>query len=651
MTQSSKNPIWLSVAVFAAVLLAVAGVWLYLSGAIFLLLIHKKFADAQFLTFYQYWFYYSTEPVIHKKLLTAGGLGFAALLLPVAIILKPKPKSLHGDARFATNFEIKKAGLFGDTGIIIGKIGKKFLMYGGAMHAIVAAATRSGKGIAIVMTNCLNWRESIVVLDTKQESFDFTSGYRTKYGQKCFLFNPAARDYRSHRWNPLAYISEDPNFRIDDIQKIAGFLFPDVDGQDPIWTSSGRSLMLGTVLYLLETPGLPVTLGAVLRTVTQQEEAGKFFARVIQERIDEGNPLSGVCMAALNDFIGTSENTRTSIRKTFSSRFELLYNPLVDAATSANDFDFRDLRKKRMSIYVGVTPDNLDRMGPILNLFFQQLIDLNTQELPLKNKSLKYRVCLLMDEFTAAGRIPALSKGVSYLAGYGVMLMPIIQGHSQLRDVYGDNAAETFAINLGLQIDFAPRDNDRAEEISKALGDQTWRVKSWGRTFGQRGSKSENRSDQVRPLMKPQEVKEIGMWKQFIFMENLRPIFCKKIAYYEEPVFIDRLKEISPSLAALGDKLPTKDQLEEAAGSGELRSDVPLLKVVQTVYAFSQPKPTTEAANDRVLNPGDVEKIDGLTADDFSCDFSDIEVPDEQPTDDELQAGVNELLERFGMAA
>lgn len=48
----------------------------------------------------------------------------------------------------------------------------------------------------IVIPNLLNWPESIVVLDIKQENWDITSGFRKKHGQECFLFNPAATDYR-----------------------------------------------------------------------------------------------------------------------------------------------------------------------------------------------------------------------------------------------------------------------------------------------------------------------------------------------------------------------------------------------------------------------------------------------------------------------
>lgn len=658
MNQNSKNPLWVNVSIGTFGLFVLAAIWLYMSGAVLLQLVNRSPDETQFLTFYQYWYHYGEVAAVKKKLWMAGGATLFVLGIPVVLFLKPNKAKQHGDARLANKRDMKKAGLMGESGVIIGQEGDQLLMYGGDAHVAIDAEPRSGKGVAIVVPNGLNWSGSMVVNDTKQELHDLTSGYRQRYGNECFMFNPGALDYRSHRWNPLAYISDDPNFRINDIQKIAGFIFPDVEGQDPIWTSSGRSLLLGTVLYLMETPELPVTLGAVLRCVTQEEEAGAYFKRVIAERIEAGNPLSGVCMSALNDFIGTSENTRTSIRKTFSSRFEPFYNPLVDAATSDNDFDFRDLRKKRMTIYVGIMPGDLDRFGPLLNLFWQQLIDCNTAELPNKNPALKHKVLLLLDELTACGKIKALLKGVAYLPGYGLKVLAIYHSHSQLAGVYGENDAKGFAATMGVHIMFAPPADDpedKAEKIAKLLGNQTWKVTSKGKSSGKSRSHSENTSEQARPLMLPQEIRQVGMWRQFVFMAHVLPIFCKKVQYYTMPAFIDRLKEISPSLAALGKALPTKKQLEDAAGSGELRAEVPLLNVTHTEYAFSRkptegdgPKTTSIV---RPLTPADVGKLQQLKAEDFTCDFSDIEIPSEKPTDKELQFGVDEMLARFGMQA
>lgn len=657
MNQNTKNPLWLKCLLGGAVLLTIAVLWNYLAAAALLHLVRRDPAEASMMTVYQYWFHYGAlEPVRHK-LLTAAGLSLLAIALPLFLVLKSRAKKQHGDARFANKREMRRAGLFGSEGVIVGQVSDTLLMYGGDAHAVVDAESRSGKGVAVCVPNALNYQDSLVVNDPKNELHDLTSGYRARYGQKCYLFNPAALDYRSHRWNPLAYISDDPNFRINDIQKIANFIFPDIDGQDPIWSSSARSLMLGTVLYLLETPGQPVTMAAVLRCVTQQEEAGKFFKRVMAERTAAGTPLSGVCMAALNDFISTAENTRTSIRKTFSSRFEPFYNPLVDAATSANDFDFRDLRRQRMSIYVGIQPGDLDRFGSLLNLFWQQLIDCNTYETPNKDKQLKYKVLLLLDELTACGRIQALLKGVAYLAGYGVKVLAIYHSESQLAEVYGERGAKAFAGNLGVHIMFSPPQDDpeRADKIASMLGDQTWKVTTTGKTTGQPG-RTINRSEQARPLMLPQEIRQIGMWRQFLFMAHLLPVLCKKVQYYTMPVFIDRLKEISPSLAALGKALPTKTQLEEAAGRGELRAAVPLLEVTHPTYSFSPAPPevidgAAKRTIERVLTADDIDQVSTLPANAFSCDFSDIQIPGDKPTDAELQAGVNELLSRFGMAA
>ena len=85
---------------------------------------------------------------------------------------------------------------------------------------ILAAPTRSCKGVGIVIPNLLDYQESMVVLDIKQENFDLTSGWRASQGQEIYLFNPFAEDRRTHRWNPLSYVSEDPAFRISDLQKM-----------------------------------------------------------------------------------------------------------------------------------------------------------------------------------------------------------------------------------------------------------------------------------------------------------------------------------------------------------------------------------------------------------------------------------------------
>lgn len=667
MTLSLSDNSWAKTGVIVALVLAAIGVWAYMAGGIFLMAYGREFEEATPLTLYQYWVYYGTVPQVQKWLYIASGVSLVLLLSPVAFFFAPAKKSLFGDARFATRGEIKKAGLFNSKGIIMGLYMRSYLMFGGSQHVIMSAPTRSGKGVGIVIPNLLTWADSVVVLDVKQENHAITSGYRRKYGQPCYLFNPAAADYRTHRYNPLSYISEDPNFRIDDIQKIGNMLFPDQPGTDVIWTATPRSLFLGVVLMLLETPGKLVTFGQVLRETLTDGDGSAYFAKVINDRAKSANPLSGPCIRALNSYISiASDNTRSGVMTSFRSRLELWMNPLVDAATSANDFDLRDVRKKRMSIYLGVTPDNLDRMAPLLNLFFQQLIDLNTRELPERNPALKYQCLLLPDEFTAMGKIACLSKGISYIAGYGLRMLPIIQSPAQLVEVYGQAAAETFTTNHAGQIIFPPKatETKTAKDISEWLGYQTVKgtSESKGKGVFTKKTASQSTSDQRRALLLPQEITSLGNEKEIVVVEGCPAILAKKIRYYKDPMFMDRLKEISPTLAAFGKKFPNEKQLKDVIMSGELADDVPLLDLeahnqlvgninpTVTVVAPAQGSDTQRIIVERPVTPDDVPTLAKTGLANFAIDFSAVEKPQTGTLDEAaLHAYADNLCKQAGI--
>jgi type IV secretion system protein VirD4 len=537
-------------------LLLMTAAFAWLSGAFFLLLLKKNpIGQANFGIWLAHWNMthdpssplFQDAPLLIKKLKTGAVLaGLAAYGVPLLVWLSSlqTKKKLHGDARFATNDEIRKAGLFWPGGILVGKQGSKYLSFPGQQFVLVAAPTRSGKGVGIVIPNLLTWQDSVVVLDIKQENFDITAGFRARCGQDVFLFNPFAEDRRSHRYNPLGYVRDDNN-RIGDLQSIAKIFYPG-EGKDSFFDDAAANLFLGFGLYLCETPERPRTLGELLRLSSGDGvlPMRDYIQSLLQKRSQAGAPLSKACMDALNRFCATSDNTMASIMASFNAPLSMWANPLVDAATSANDFDLRDVRKRRMSVYVGITPDHLHEAGRLLNLFFSQLVSLNTKDLPQKNPDLRYQCLLLMDEFTAMGKVQILAKAVSYMAGYNLRLLPIIQSPSQLVSVYGPEDARTFITNHALQVLFAPREQKDAEEYSEMLGYQTVEVKSRSRSIGGKsgGGRTINFSEQRRALMLPQEVKELGLWKEIITLENTKPILCDKIRYFDDPNFRSRLK-------------------------------------------------------------------------------------------------------------
>jgi type IV secretion system protein VirD4 len=610
----------------------------YLAGYALLWSLDRNPKGATPLTVARYAYYYGDRPDIRQRAVLTSALGLIVVLAGALVFVLPRGRALHGDARFARRGEIRRAGLLGDHGIILGRLGNRCLMLPGQQGVALAAPPRAGKGTGVVVPNLLNWPDSLICIDIKRENWTLTAGFRKAAGQACYLFDPFAEDGATARWNPFFYVSADPLRRVNDLQRIGEMLYPDPPNVDPFWTASARSLFLGIALYLFETPSMVKTIGEVLRQgmASDDEGFGAHWKRVIEGRNSGKFPLSPQCVRALYDVIDLAPVTASSIRKTFTSRLDLWLNPILDAATSGNDFDLRELRRQATSIYVGVNPDDLHRLRPVLSLFFQQAIGLQTRALPEHDATLKLQVLMMLDEFTALGRIPIIAEAVSYLPGYNVRVVLVIQTPAQLREVYGQNGAETMLKTLAARIVFAPKDFSDAREISDELGFTTVKVSSHSKPVFDfsdakgRRQRSVSVSEQRRALLLPQEVKELGTEEAIIFYEGLRPIRCRKIRYFEDARFRARLLP-PPRVTGIA---PIPRETPPAAG--------PPGGVNQNLSGLAESAPTT-----RTATLADLDRIETLTLEDFAVDFSKVEMPEAVPGEQLSNLEMDRVVESF----
>ncbi|WP_126971037.1 type IV secretory system conjugative DNA transfer family protein [Xanthomonas sp. BRIP62411] len=525
----------------------------FLSGYLTLLLLRLDTGLYAWDTYYRYVKALGLPEVAPyaTKIKMSGILGFGLpgiiWAITVVLLVKPKARALHGDARFAGAADLSKHGLFkpSGNGIVVGKFNGKLVRLSGQQFVILAAPTRSGKGVGVVIPNLLEYQESVVVLDIKQENFDLTSGWRASQGHEVFLFNPFAEDRRTHRWNPLTYVSSDPAFRVSDLMSIAAMLYPDGSDDQKFWVSQARNAFMAFALYLFENQdeelslGFPggagaPTLGGIYRLSSGDGTDLKKYLKSLSER----RFLSSNARSAFANMLSQADETFASIMGTLKEPLNAWINPVLDAATSADDFLLTDLRKKKMTIYIGIQPNKLAESRLIINLLFSQIINLNTRELPKSNPELKYQCLLLMDEFTSIGKVDIIATAVAYMAGYNLRLLPIIQSMAQLDATYGKDLSRTIITNHALQILYAPREQQDANDYSEMLGYTT--IKKKNVTRGRETTRSV--SEERRALMLPQELKAMGNEKEVFLYEGIpHPVKCDKIRYYEDRYFTARL--------------------------------------------------------------------------------------------------------------
>jgi type IV secretion system protein VirD4 len=501
------------------------------------------------------WFwYYRGDPGV-RRWLGIGALSSLGLALLVVIgFFRNLRPPLHGAARWASEAELAREGLRAKQGILLGRAGGRPLVFGGPEHVMLYAPTRTGKGVGVVIPNLLTWPDSVVVLDVKRENWAATAGFRAAH-QQVILFDPLDPEGRTARFNPLGHIDRaDPIAVLDELQKLAVMLFPAPHNTDPFWAESARTGLIGVGAYVAETPELPFSLGAIYAELTEGDPRTRLPA-IMAARVDGGRPLSSGCAGALSDFCSASENTFAGVKQTVTSRLGLWLNPRVCAATEVSDFDLRDLRDRRMSIYLAVSPDNLARVAPLYNLLLQQLVDLSTRTLPTAEAH-RVQVLVLLDEFARLGHAAVIAHGFSYVAGYGLRLLPVLQSPAQLRAEYGPDLAEDIMANCGVEIAFAPKELKVAQDLSERLGYWTYQARSKSRPSGlSSGRRSVSDSDQRRALMMPQELIAMPANRLLVLRAGMPPVRGTKIAYWRERTFARRVRPppaipVHPGVAA-----------------------------------------------------------------------------------------------------
>lgn len=472
--------------------------------------------------------------------------------------LARKMREALGNAHFASVIEIKKAKLFGDEGVVVGQAHGKILRVTGFESVLLTASTGSGKTASIAIPNLIEHEGSAIINDLKGELYYLTARYRKEQdGNECYFFNPMDKNTQDF-YNPFFYVSNHPEKRVDDIMIIAEALIPETKLGEGFWYQSSRELFILLSLFLLETKG-SATL-ADIHDLSKKESLEIYLSKGVldaknnyfekMEKIHkslEGIDLTysmKIMSQNAASFSEANEETRKNVLMDFHSRMVALMSHSIRTATSKNTFDLRELRRKKMSIYIHIPPSSKKLLSPILTIFWAQVTHLLTQKEP-NIKEEPHAVLCLLDEFGMIDKIDRIRESLSFLRSYRIRFLIMVQYLNQIISTYGREDADSFFNNCKTKIYFTATDFEDAKRISHSLGQKTAKIEGQSintGSFNSVGHVTTNHNYQSVPLMRPEELMKMSEKQAIVVVAGHAPVNAKKLYWFKHNNYKNTLR-------------------------------------------------------------------------------------------------------------
>ena len=533
------------------------------------------------LALFIWWFKF--DAYAPKIFLQGGGIaasgGIAAMAMAIILSVwrakEAQNVTTYGSARWADIREVRRAGLLGPDGVVLGLLGGSYLRHDGPEHVLCFAPTRSGKGVGLVIPTLLTWPYSTIVHDIKGENFQLTSGFRARFGS-VLLFDPT--NPASAAYNPLLEIRKGDN-EVRDAQNIADIL---VDPEGALerrnhWEKTSHSLLVGAILHVLYAEA-DKNLAGVANFLSDPLRPIEATLNAMLATPHLGDRVHPVVASAARELLNKSENERSGVLSTTMSFLGLYRDPVVAKVTGRSDWRIRDLVDgvRPISLYLVIPPSDIARTKPLMRLVLNQIGRRLTESLDTGRR--RQKLLLMLDEFAALGRLDFFESQLAFMAGYGIRSFLITQSLNQLERAYGPNHA--ILDNCHIRIAFSTNDERTAKRVSDALGTAT-EMRAMKNYAGHRlspwlGHLMVSRQETSRPLLTPGEVMQLSPNEAIVMVSGVRPVRARKVRYYEDPQFQSRI--LKPSRTVPTDMTARS---EEWSGHAPIPPSAKLLAVLK----------------------------------------------------------------------
>lgn len=439
----------------------------------------------------------------------------------------------HGTARFATAAEARPL-LESRDGLLLGRDIKtgKLLRYDGPSHLLTMAPTRTGKGVGTLIPNLLTARRPVICVDPKGENTRITARARARIGPVHVVDPFGITGQPSACFNPLAgFDSASPDLA-EDVATLADAMVYDAPGEagEAHWNEEAKALIGGLLLYVLIHEPLGRRTLAVLR---EHLTCAPHDFETLLADMQASMAAGGLVARAANRHLGKTDREATGVLSSAQRHTHFLDSPRMTAVLDHSDFAFADLKARTATVFLVLPPDRISTYARWLRLMVTQSL----QDMARAPGQPRAPVLYLLDEFAALGHLAPVERAMTLMAGYGIQLWPILQDIHQLRATYGARAG-TFLSNIGALQMFGVNDHESAKLASDLLGQGTVIFETSSQAMdSDRSGLTYAEHHSGRPLLTPDEVRNLPQNRELLFVAGMRPVLASKLRYYADGEF------------------------------------------------------------------------------------------------------------------
>ncbi len=371
------------------------------------------------------------------------------------------------------------------------------------LHTMIAGTTGTGKTTII--------RQLVAELRERCEKaviFDKMGNFVEEFydSERDILLNPL--DQRCPRWS-LFMDAEGPG----DFDTIAEAMIPQSKKGDPVWTDSARAVF-STGAQLLKRDGRAHNNTLIeLLLKTHLEELEEFFEGTV------GAPIINRDSARMSNSVRMMLNT--------------YLRPLALLPNDGPSFSIGDWMRDDRGGFLFLTSraDMHATLRPLISAW----MDIAIKSLLSRARSSERTSWFIMDEVAALHRLPSLEEGLKEGRQFGACYALGVQVQSQLRDIYGQDGAQTISGLCRNRIVLAASDRETAEWYAGALGKREIKRLEEGFSYGAsmiRDGVSFNAREKSELIVLPEEILNLRNLTGYIKMAEGFPAARVHLPYH-----------------------------------------------------------------------------------------------------------------------